>query len=71
MFVMRQVRTNFVINYHKLYSLGEAWIDQSMEDWPENDFRIFCGNLGNEVTDEILSLAFRRYPSFNRAKVFY
>lgn len=40
-----------------------------MDDWPENDFRIFVGNLGNEVSDEMLSLAFRRYPSFNRAKV--
>ena len=40
-----------------------------MEDWPENDFRIFCGNLGNEVSDEMLALSFRKYPSFNRAKV--
>lgn len=40
-----------------------------MEDWPENDFRVFVGNLGNEVTDEMLALTFRRYPSFSRAKV--
>jgi len=40
-----------------------------MEDWPENDFRIFVGNLGNEVSDEMLALAFRKYSSFNRAKV--
>jgi len=48
---------------------GEVWEDQSMEDWPDNDYRIFCGNLGNEVTDEMLALSFRKYPSFNRAKV--
>ena len=29
----------------------------------------FCGDLGNEVTDQILSNAFRKYPSFNKAKV--
>jgi hypothetical protein len=32
---------------------GEVWEDETMENWPENDFRIFCGNLGNEVTDEV------------------
>jgi hypothetical protein len=30
---------------------GEVWEDKTMEDWPENDYRIFCGNLGNEVND--------------------
>lgn len=40
-----------------------------MEDWPENDFRIFCGDLGNEVNDEVLSNAFKKYPSFVKAKV--
>lgn len=40
-----------------------------MEDWPENDYRIFCGNLGNEVNDEILGSVFRRYASFQMARV--
>ena len=35
---------------------GDVWEDDTMENWPENDFRIFCGNLGNEVTDEVLFL---------------
>lgn len=48
---------------------GEAWEDPTMEEWPENDFRIFCGDLGNEVSDEILSNAFRKYPSFQKARV--
>ena len=34
-----------------------------------DDFRMFCGDLGNEVTDETLTRAFARYPSFVRAKV--
>ena len=45
------------------------WIDETLADWPENDFRIYCCNLGNEVTDEILASAFRKYTSFSRSKV--
>ena len=48
---------------------GEMWIDETLDDWPDNDFRLFCGDLGNEVTDEILATAFRKFPSFNKAKV--
>ena len=32
-------------------------------------FRIFCGNMGNEVTDDVLSNAFKKYASFSKAKV--
>ncbi|VDP79295.1 unnamed protein product [Schistosoma curassoni] len=35
----------------------------------EYDFRLFCGDLGNEVTDDTLARAFNRYPSFQKAKV--
>jgi RNA recognition motif-containing protein len=48
---------------------GEIWEDPSLDEWPENDYRIFCGDLGNEVTDEILTNAFRKYSSFNKARV--
>lgn len=34
-----------------------------------DDFRLFCGDLGNEVNDDILSKAFSKYPSFNMARV--
>ncbi len=50
-------------------SAGEIWEDPTLEEWPENDFRIFCGDLGNEVTDEILSNAFRKYSSFQKGRV--
>ena len=33
------------------------------------DFRLFCGDLGNDVTDELLTRIFSRYPSFSKAKV--
>ncbi|DBA03788.1 TPA: hypothetical protein N0F65_005678 [Lagenidium giganteum] len=48
---------------------GEVWEDPSLADWPDNDFRLFCGDLGNEVTDELLVHSFSRYPSFQRARV--
>ena len=30
---------------------------------------MFCGDLGNEVTDEILTRTFSKYPSLLKAKV--
>ena len=45
------------------------WYDESLQEWPEDDFRIFCGDLGNEVTDDLLANSFRKYPSFQKAKV--
>ena len=34
-----------------------------------DDFRVFVGDIGNEVTDEHLTRAFSKYPSFRKAKV--
>ncbi|XP_066575296.1 RNA-binding protein 42 isoform X2 [Amia ocellicauda] len=48
---------------------GTSWEDQSLLEWDSDDFRIFCGDLGNEVNDDILGRAFSRYPSFLKAKV--
>ncbi|XP_037532411.1 RNA-binding protein 42 [Nematolebias whitei] len=48
---------------------GTTWEDASLLDWESDDFRIFCGDLGNEVNDDILARAFSRYPSFLKAKV--
>ena len=44
-------------------------MDQTLGEWPENDFRLFVGNLGNEVGDDLLTQTFSGYPSFNKAKV--
>lgn len=30
---------------------------------------MFCGDLGNDVTDELLARTFSRYPSFQKARV--
>ncbi|XP_062841505.1 RNA-binding protein 42 isoform X2 [Trichomycterus rosablanca] len=48
---------------------GISWEDCSLAEWESDDFRIFCGDLGNEVNDDILTRAFARYPSFLKAKV--
>ncbi|XP_028551634.1 RNA-binding protein 42 isoform X1 [Dendrobium catenatum] len=48
---------------------GQTWEDPTLADWPENDFRLFCGDLGNEVNDDVLSKAFSRFPSFAMARV--
>jgi RNA recognition motif-containing protein len=34
-----------------------------------DDHRIFVGDLGNEVNDDVLTKAFVKYPSFAKAKV--
>lgn len=48
---------------------GQVWEDHSLADWSEDDFRIFCGDLGNDVNDELLTRTFNKYTSFNKAKV--
>ncbi|KAF3796353.1 RNA-binding protein 42 [Nymphaea thermarum] len=48
---------------------GQTWEDPTLADWPENDFRLFCGDLGNEVNDDVLTKAFSRFHSFNMARV--
>ncbi|KAE9619051.1 hypothetical protein Lalb_Chr02g0149101 [Lupinus albus] len=48
---------------------GQTWEDPVLAEWPEDDYRLFCGDLGNEVNDDVLSKAFSRFPSFNIARV--
>ena len=48
---------------------GEVWEDKTLSDFPENDYRLFIGNLGNDVTDDVLSQSFRPFPSFVMARV--
>jgi len=48
---------------------GQTGEDSTLSDWPENDHRLFCGNLGNEVNDEVLTKAFINFVTFNMARV--
>lgn len=47
----------------------EVWVDDSLQEWPENDFRIFVGDLAKDVTTEMLIKQFQQYKSFAKAKV--
>lgn len=49
----------------------KIWEDKSLAQWPENDYRLFVGNLGKEVTSEMLGKPFKDYPSYNMSRVVY
>ncbi|KAL1341666.1 uncharacterized protein LOC127744389 isoform X1 [Arachis duranensis] len=48
---------------------GQTWEDPILAEWPEDDYRLFCGDLGNEVNDDVLTKAFSRFPSFSMARL--
>ena len=48
---------------------GDVWVDKTLAEWDESDFRLFVGDLGPDCTDEVLKRAFEKYPSFQKAKV--
>jgi len=48
---------------------GKVWNDATLEEWPKDGYRFFVGDLGNECTDEILASAFKRFSSFQKAKI--
>mmetsp|Transcript_33998 Transcript_33998/g.133292 ORF Transcript_33998/g.133292 Transcript_33998/m.133292 type:complete len:250 (-) Transcript_33998:917-1666(-) len=48
---------------------GEVWEDPTLEAWPENDHRIFVGDLAGDATDEVLTAAFQKFDSFQMARV--
>ena len=39
-------------------------VAKTLDEWPENDFRVFVGDLGNEVNDDGLTRAFQKYRTF-------
>lgn len=48
---------------------GQTWTDSTLLEWDPAHFRLFCGNLAGEVTDDSLYKAFSRYPSVQKARV--
>lgn len=48
---------------------GKVWVDQSLATWPDNDFRLFVGNISPEVSDEQLYQHFSEYPSLHRTRI--
>jgi len=48
---------------------GEKWVDDTLLEWPDNDYRIFVGDIGKEVTTEMLGKMFQQYKSYAMSKV--
>lgn len=48
---------------------GSVWEDQTLCEWDPDDYRVFVGDIGNDVTDELLTSTFETFPSFIKAKV--
>ncbi|KAH8118574.1 RNA-binding domain-containing protein [Phellopilus nigrolimitatus] len=48
---------------------GKVWEDQTLLEWEPTWFRLFVGDLSNDVSDDILASAFNKYPSFTKARV--
>jgi len=48
---------------------GKVWEDQTLLEWNPSWFRLFVGDLSNDVSDDVLSNAFNRYTSFMKARV--
>jgi len=46
-----------------------VWEDPTLAEWSKDDYRIFVGNLGHEVTDDGLKRSFMQYKSLNKARV--
>lgn len=49
----------------------ETWVDETLQEWPDNDYRIFVGDIAKEVSTEMLAKQFQHYASYAKAKVIY
>jgi hypothetical protein len=51
---------------------GKHWIDPTLNEFPENDFRLFVGNLDSLISEQKLAEAFQsKYPSFAMCRIIY
>lgn len=49
---------------------GKVWEDKSMLDWDPSHFLLFVGNLGPEVSEQLLHQTFSNpYPSVSRVRI--
>ena len=58
-----------IVQVHKRSAAGQVWNDATLTDWPENDYRIFVGNLSKDVTDPELYAHFSQYKSLAMVKI--
>ena len=48
---------------------GSQWVDDTLKDWPENDFRLFIGDLGEEIAEPELDACFSEYKSYAMSRI--
>lgn len=48
---------------------GKKWLDNTLVTWDPSHFRLFVGNIGQDVTEELLIRTFVKYPSLSKVKV--
>mmetsp|Transcript_4246 Transcript_4246/g.8776 ORF Transcript_4246/g.8776 Transcript_4246/m.8776 type:complete len:291 (+) Transcript_4246:115-987(+) len=56
---------------HIRSAAGQTWTDPTLDQWPENDFRLFVGNLAKDLKQHHLEEAFSKYPSFAMARIMF
>ncbi|KAL3782145.1 hypothetical protein ACHAWO_007505 [Cyclotella atomus] len=56
---------------HIRSAAGQTWTDPTLTQWPENDFRLFVGNLPKDLKQHQLEAAFAKYDSFVMARIIY
>jgi len=54
---------------HVRTAAGKTWVDNTLADWPDDDFRLFVGNLDPATTDAQLYEHFVKYASLNQVRV--
>jgi hypothetical protein len=55
---------------HIRSAAGTTWSDPTLAQWPENDFRLFVGNLAKDLKQTDLENHFAsKYPSFHMARI--
>ena len=51
---------------------GKQWVDATLNEYPENDYRLFVGNLDKIITEQKLAEAFQsKYSSFAMCRIIY
>jgi len=53
----------------KRKAAGKQWEDQTLAEFPANDYRLFIGNLAKDIRVQQLEAAFQKYPSFAMARI--
>ncbi|KAJ2780786.1 hypothetical protein H4R18_003254 [Coemansia javaensis] len=48
---------------------GQVWEDRTLDDWPADDYRLFAGDLGPDVTSEMLEQVFGKFRSLQKTHV--